>query len=416
MKPRQKKLLAVVISVFAPALGLAIGLTFSEPIIGVIGGLLVLAGIGVVIRYSWDQWLLVILVGLTWMLCSLLPLPINLFYVLGSTLLGFGFAAIALRPLYGGNLLAASQAALSLILGEPVSTQVVVPPPTIIQPGTPDKVGPARLIVKPNTAAVLEVGASQTRILGPTSLVTMPYEYVRTVYSLRPQHKTLRYPQVLTQDLIASEVRVGITFGIGVEWDAREGLRQLLPKERDNIRHFHICATNWEEELDTVLEAAVRYVVGNRPFEHATDAAYRQKIEEDITGRVQKAADTWGICVHRTHLIAVQPDGLVTLAREHRFLSHTNAETIGRYEKARADAWGEALASLGEAYADATGNGVPDIIIVRELLRRLIEQGSSHAATQNMFPREIRHLFDELQDGVPRSPNGTLGGANTPGP
>jgi regulator of protease activity HflC (stomatin/prohibitin superfamily) len=380
-------------------------------------GFTVLAISGLLVHYTWDQWLLVSLVALLWMLCALQPLPISLLYMLGSAFVGLGFAAIALRPLYGGNIWAAIQAAISLILGEPLSLQVVTPPESIRQAGTPDRFGPRRVIVKPNTAVVMEVGSRQTRILGPTVVVTEPYEYVQMIYSLQPHHRTLWYPHVLTQDLIASEVRVGITFGLGVEWDAREGLRPLLAAERNNIQLFHICAANWEDELTTVLEAVVRNVIGNQRFEQATDAAFRQAIEQEITTRLQGAATQWGIALHRTQLIAVQPDAQVHQAREQRFLSQTNAETIALYERARAQAWGEALAALGEAYADAKDNGLPDTIIVREMLRRLMEQATSHVATQNMFPRVLRQAFDELEGARPTAPNGNgPAGANTPGP
>jgi regulator of protease activity HflC (stomatin/prohibitin superfamily) len=169
-------------------------------------------------------------------------------------------------------------------------------------------------------------------------------------------------------------------------------------------------------ELTTVLESAVRSELGSRRFEDATAANHRQAVETEIANNVQRTASEWGIRVQSTRLVSVQPTQHVTTAREKRFISDTDAETLGRYEVARAQAWSDALIVLGDAYAYAKDNKVPDMIIVRELLRRLMEQGSSHAATQNMFPRELRHLFDELQDGVPQSPNGSLGGANIQGP
>jgi regulator of protease activity HflC (stomatin/prohibitin superfamily) len=371
---------------------------------------------GLIAKYAMYQWVLTVMVGAVWMLCNLLPFPIGLAYVLGSVVLGFGIGALALVPLYGGNLISAIEAAISLLLGEPVSTQVVIPPPKIVDPNPPRRVGPAQLVINPNAVAVIENGAKQTAIYGPGLFTTKPFEYTQAIYDLRPQHHRMDFSNVLTQDLISTNVSVGVTYGIDVAWEAREGMRPLLSNERYAIQAFHVRAVNWETELNTVLESAVRSVLGNRRFEHATAADHRQAVETEISGSVQKTAAEWGIMVHSTRLVSVQPTAHVTSAREKRFISDTDAETLGRYELARAQAWSDALIVLGDAYAYAKDNKVPDMIIVRELLRRLMEQGSSQAATQNMFPRELRHLFDELQDGVPGSPNGTAGGASIQGP
>jgi regulator of protease activity HflC (stomatin/prohibitin superfamily) len=418
---KYRKFAVIAFSMAGPAAGLYIGGNFGQQILGVALGFALVVATGLLMRFSWDQWLLTSIVAIAWMLFSLLPFPSNLAYTVASALVGFSVAAVALRPLYGGNLLVTGQALISLLLGEPVSTQVVQSPPTMLEPVKPEIVGPARLIVKPNAAAVLEMGSQQTKVVGPGTVVTRPYEYTKIIYNLRPQHSSKSYTKVLTQDLIATDVRVGVTYGIDVDWEAREGKRDLTPAELDAIQQFHVRATNWSEELDTVLESAVRTVLGNHDFEHATSANYRQFVENTIANRVFRTAREWGIRVYRTHLIAVQPDSHVTSARELRFIAHTNADTINRYEQARAEAWKLALSILGEAYADASDNGVPDVVIVRELLRRTMEQATSNAATKSMLPRELRHLFDEMNAGgsviAQSSQNGHAGPAsNSPVP
>jgi regulator of protease activity HflC (stomatin/prohibitin superfamily) len=222
---------------------------------------------------------------------------------------------------------------------------------------------------------------------------------------------------VLTRDLVPTDITVGLTYGIDVEWEAREGIRPLSRDERYAIQAFHVRAANWLEELKTVAESAVRTIVGKRGFRYATAPAYRKIIETEIANNMQFTAKEWGIRVYRMHLISIQPKEHVVTAREQRFISDTNAQTLERYEIARAKAWKEALNQLSEAYALAARNGLPDQIILRELLRRLMEQATSHATTQSMFPRELRHLFDDVDAVALSSPNGSsAAGANTPGP
>lgn len=410
------KLIVIFFSIACPALGLAIGLAAEQPLLGVIVGCGFLLLLGLPARYSRDQWILVIVSAVAWMLFSLLPFPAGLVYMSSSVMLGFSIASIALGPLYGGNLVTAAKAILSLLLGQPVSTQVVKPPPTILQPGTPDRMGPARITVSPNAVAILEKGGEQTEIVGPGVITTKPYEYTQMIYNLRPQHVQLPYTAVMTKDLISTDVRVGITYGIHVGWKAREGKRQLRPEEVKAIQAFHVRATNWEDELRTVVESAVRTVLGDQFFEAATSTSSRQNVENTISNRVQFVADGWGIRVYRTHLIAVQPRGHVSDARELRFIADTNADTLGRYERARAEAWSAALSILGEGYADATDNGVPTMIIVRELLRRIMEQAARNATTSSMVPRELKHLFDELVDSGPPDLGSPQNGTSPPTP
>ena len=351
------KLIVIFLSIVCPALGLAIGIAAEQPLLGIAVGCGFLLMLGLPARYTRDQWILVTVSAVAWLLFSVLPFPAGLIYMLGSVMLGLSFASIALGPLYGGNLITAAKAIVSLLVGEPVSTQVVKPPPTILQSGLePASVPvPVRMIVRPNAVAVLEKGGEQTAIVGPGVITTKPNEYAQMIYNLRPQHVQLPYAAVLTQDLIATDVRVGITYGIDVAWEAREGKRQLRPEELKAIQAFHVRATNWEEELRTVVESAVRTVLGNDRLK--TPLAHRVggHVENRISKRVQSIADGWGIRVYRTHLIAVQPRDHVSDARELRFIADTNADTLERYERARADAWSAALSILGDGLRRCDG-------------------------------------------------------------
>ena len=257
------KLIVIFLSIVCPALGLAICIAAEQPLLGIAVGCGFLLLLGLPARYTRDQWILVTVSAVAWLLFSVLPFPAGLIYMLGSVMLGLSFASVALGPLYGGNLVTAAKAIVSLLLGEPVSTQVVKPPPTILQPGLEPKSVPVRMIVRPNAVAVLEKGGEQTSIVGPGVIMTKPNEYAQMIYNLRPQHVQLPDAAVLTQDLIATDVRVGITYGIDVAWEAREGKRQLQPAELDAIQAFHVRAENWKKncELSSSLQYGQSWVI-----------------------------------------------------------------------------------------------------------------------------------------------------------
>lgn len=380
------------------AAGVAAGSYSAQPATGIGGGILLIALLVALLRPSSRQWLIPAAAAGFLVLFTVFNYPWGIVWGLVSIGLALWFGSLSVRPLYGGSLTDAAEATLRLASGQPISTQVVVEPKKLVEVALTERMGPLRLVVKPYAAVVLVNGSSQTRIVGPQMLDTQPREYVSCVYSLSRKHHLYSFEKVLTSDLMTTEVKLGISYGLAVSLQAQVGVQPLSANELEAIRRFQPLATNWMEEFNQLVEARVRESIGQRTLDNVLETTNWQPLRTELRALLRATLEPRGIRIGRIDLISIQPDHLVSRARRERWIATTNAETILRYERARAEAWGEALQLLGGAYEEAVDNGLPPNVILRELLRRILDQAATDVSTKGLIPPQLSRLLAQLED------------------
>lgn len=403
---KKTNLVLLAISAGGAALIMGAGIYLAQPAAAAISSVVLLAAVGVGLRSSQKQWLLAGSAVALLLAFTFLTYPFGILWGSATICLALYLASLSVRSIYGGSLVDAAEATLRLLTNQPIATQVIQEPGKLVDRGSAEKTGPLRLTIKPNAAVVLVSGPTQTRIEGPASVDTRAHEYVACVFSLSPQHRMVSHEKVLTSDLMTTEVKLAVTYGLAVSQQAREGSQKLSAAEIQAIEVFHGRSANHSEEFSSVLESLVHEIVGAQELDACLATALRQQMGNELRNRLRRIVERWGLHVYRLTLVSIQPDRLVSKARQERWLARTNAETIMQYEQAKAQAWGQALQILGSAYEEVRDNNVPTTVIFREMLRRILDQASIDASTRGMVPRQLGRLLEELagDDETPPTP------------
>lgn len=344
-------------------------------------------------RYSTEQWILAWVTQLILLTLYLTPLPYGLLLAVLSVFLGVFLAFLGVRDQLLSNGLNPAEYIYSVLWGRVLYTQIVQNPAKEMTAKPEKQLGPGIIIVRPDTAVVLERGAKQTRVVGPETFVSDPLEYIKRAYNLRPQHREYEFSNVLTNDLIATTVKVSITYGIDIAADARLGERSFTEEERDNLKRLDSWAEDWEKELRNVVEKQLRQSVGDVNISQATTVDHHTSLELGIKRHTERKSQLWGITVYAFHIVSIHPDETVTQAHEENWLTTTRSKTLKQQEKARGEAWRLAVVQLAKAYDEASGYNMPPEAIYHELIRRMFEQFSVDPATRKLIPQEIRDFL-----------------------
>jgi regulator of protease activity HflC (stomatin/prohibitin superfamily) len=319
--------------------------------------------------------------------------------------LSFYVSVLGVRDLFAGTGISALDYIVRSFLGELREPQVVEAPRTGVQEQTVYMYGPRNLVVKPDAAVVLIRGSRLTRVQGPGTVVTQPFEYVERIYNLRPIHKSYRFREVLTRDSTPMEVEVSITYGIRVGIGARLGEVELTQQERAALRQLTAWAPDWEAALRDIIEKNLRRAIGTLSLRQVLEVSNQLRAQTETVAVSRADVGRWGLGIYELHIVAVQPNAMVVNASLDNWLVRLTNQTLLRKELGRGTAWARAINAIATAYREAQGQGLPDTVIYRELVRRLFEQAAMDPTAKNLLQSELSQMISRRDvDQLPPAP------------
>ena len=247
--------------------------------------------------------------------------------------------------------------------------------------------GPRLVVVPRHVAARMRRGDDRTRIVGPGTYLTEPFEYVEQIYNLQPFHRTYQFSKVLTQDLLALNVTVAIIYSINVPEDRWLGTQALTGSDRTKINDIDSWPLEWETVVKETVEKNTRLAIATTLLEDVLNVEQQGNVNNSIRLTVQNAIDDWGLTVHQVELLLIQPDPNVIRV------------SFDKYQEiVRSQAWVAAISAIATAYTEVRVQGLPDPVIYRELARRLFEQAPVSPATKTRLQSDFAHLFSTNVD------------------
>lgn len=314
--------------------------------------------------------------------------------------LGLYLGALGVRDLFQSTGIVPIDYIIRNLLGRLNPPQVIETPRQGVREEPQNLYGPRRVTVQPDTAAVMIRGSRQTRIVGPGTFISDPFEYAERSLNMRPIHRNYQFGRILTRDRLATEVSLAITYSIRVGLEARLGQRPLNADEINNLVRLANWTPDWETALREVVGKYVRISIGFGSIGNALDVSRTALIESEIRRGAESEVATWGIAILELDLIGVQPDADIVSASSDNWLVALRNDTLIRRESARGTAWAQAINAIATAYQEVQANGLPDRVVYRELLRRLFEQASLDPEVRGLLQAELGRALDRTNDGV----------------
>jgi len=357
-------------AVISTAIGAAIGLLLDFLALGLVTGLLTGIPLGFFMTSHRRRWLVVALLNIQMVLAFHVGHVFGLAFTLVAVVLTFIIASAVLAELYGGTELQAVGMHLRLVVGTIQGFQTIDDStPSGAQTSKP-LLGPRLLIIRPGKAVVLERGA-QRRVVWPSITTTGPFEYVKYVHHLGDIQTTYNLSDVLTQDLVSTNVHMTAMYRLTVRPEVRQGTAPADAAEEALLQRIPLAIPSWEAALKHVLEQCVRQAVGGSRLDELLDGTDLARVEHDITVRTRRRIAGWGITLQEVIIQGVLANTAVASAMESR-----------RQDRERALGMQEALAILADGYNQAQAAGMQQGDIRLEVLRRTIEEISKQLAAK----------------------------------
>ncbi len=285
--------------------------------------------------------------------------------------------------------------------------QVIRDGKVIYPPDAPPRaLGPGYVVVDTGSAAVLERAGRITRIVGPSTVTTEPYEYMRGAVDLRLKNRTIKLENVLTKDSIPLEMEVTVFYRIPL--DQHSLLRRSPPEFRfntSNVLRALYNAEDWEEATEKAVRSAVYDVVSRYSLDElisvprAEDLLHRRGKEpeprrDELGERIRQVANgatgEWGVEVKdvRVEAIVLPQEVLERMFERWRAMweemiaegmARGEAERIRQIEEARAQALATLIGNIAASLREA---GVSEERVPRSLLLLRIIEALEKAAQE----------------------------------
>lgn len=362
-------------------LGGVLGHLSNELMLGLIGGAL----LGWPLGLAWDtkkrRWLAVAALIGTYILAWEVTGPEGLSLTLLCTAITLFMSAAILRDLYQGSEWQAFVHHMKILTGILKGVHVVSEGKSVMPAGDGPVMGPRLVMVKPNTAALVEWGAKHTHILGPGFYTSRPFEYVKYIFNLRPQTFEISIPNVRTRNHLL--VTIGMTIVAGIQFprsvrsgeqnmnDANEPKYADLRKRLAQIYDYH---SDWEEATRSEIESQVRRYAAGLTLEEITDATHYFDLARKVVQATNTRVNKWGIRVDRAIVGKIEPARAVTEQMEAQWAQSLRRDAAALDEISQANAWANALQLIAGGYRYARTQGLDQNDINRLVLMRTLER------------------------------------------
>lgn len=366
------------------SIGLAVAIYWEDIPFGLFSGALLSWPISLAITTGKRRWWAVATLFVNFLLTWKIEGLIGLLFVLICAGVTLFMSAAILRDLYGGSEIQAFLHHMKILTGLMKGIHIVSEGKTEIPPGDGPFMGPRQLIVKPNTAVIVEKGAKHTHTLGPGMLSTGSFEYVKHIFNLHPQMITFTMSNVRTRDLLTVTIEFTIVLAIGIPASIRTGAQSMndpkdpnyaqYDKYRKRLQSIYDHHTDWEVAAKAEIESQVRRYSANLSLDELTDALHYQDLATTVVTQTNQRVNRWGIRVDRAIVERIEPTRSVAEKMEEQWADGLRMKTASNAERAQAQGLADALTIIALGYRDALAQGMSQDAINRLVLMRTLER------------------------------------------
>jgi hypothetical protein len=226
--------------------------------------------------------------------------------VLLTAFLAFAVATLPMHDLYGCTESESLIRHLRMVLG-PKGYQMVQNGEIIIPEDGEPKDGPCYTLIGPGNAVTFICGAQETRISGPGTFWTAPWERMQRVYDLNPRQESLVYDDVLTHDMRSARVEIDVIYGIDISEAARRGDRPLNEREIRILRRIDDNVHEWEATTRSAIERGVRLAIGQKQLNELLSSGDFESLERHILSSANHKLRVWDIRLSIVIVRDIQP-------------------------------------------------------------------------------------------------------------
>lgn len=309
----------------------------------------------------------------------------------------FFISSAILKDLYGGNDIEAFQHHLRILFAARGGL-VIVEKGKITLPSEKGLIlGPRRIIVKPGNIVVMESGSKITRICGPSIFQSKNFEYIREVYDVSRERKSITLQNLLTEDLVPITIELTYVYGIALSTQTmrgengslshKDGSQGLTQSEMESLRNLITTVPRWQQYVHDVFSGAAREVVGATTLRNLTALGDYGTTANRIQDKARRRLTILGIRIDATRLIRVVPAPQILDAYE-------DAERVKIRELAGGEAWRLAMNAIAAGYKKATGRLMTPTDVHHETQRFMMEHISHDKATKIVMASEARNGSD----------------------
>ncbi len=378
--------------------GMIIGHQLGVPLIGAIAGAFTFFPFGGYISKHQRRWLgmsflngLIVLAyfKLGWM---------GVGFVVLASFLTFFIAAGIVRNWYDNSDWKALVSHMKIALGLNHGFQIVENGKITYPKDATIVFGPRNLFIKPYNAVILERGSKQTRVLGPAYYTTAPFEYVKYIFNLKDFSEHLLVDLSPTREQILVDLHIRITYSLNINEAARLDDEKWTEKERQILQQLAKQTTDWKELTKSVVNSKARLIVKAWGVDQLLATRDFSRLESQIQNLSNDRLKENGIKISDVLIEKIEASPDFYSAQTEKWIASTQAEILNIRDRARAEAYREALRLIATAYQEAHEQGMDPDDIHRELLRRTIEQLSGDPSVLLFAP-----MLKDLMNGLNRT-------------
>jgi regulator of protease activity HflC (stomatin/prohibitin superfamily) len=243
--------------------------------------------------------------------------------------------------------------------------------------------------VRPGNAVVMTMGASISRICGPSSFLSKNFEFVSRVLPLTKRRRSLVIVNILTSDQLLVDVHLSFVYGIIVSDDTivgknakeelADGSKGLTDTERQQLQQMANLAQDWEQDVQSIVSAAVHNVVGGYRYDKILRLNDNQGLALKVIKRARTKILLLGAELQSVAVAKVTPPAEVIDAL-------AEGESIRTRHGAEGDGFERAITAVANGYSVALGIGMTLDDIHREAARYMMEHMAHDPATKVLLP------------------------------
>lgn len=325
--------------------------------------------------------------------------------IAGAIGVTFFLAGQCIRPLVAGSPEGPLLYMLNRLLGRN-NQQIAIQRPTIqqrIESPSTSITGPRRITVPPETAVQIRGSSTGPRFAGPGPVDLARGESVARIYNLQSVERTYPISDVLTRELLPVTVTLACRYAPNIPVDVRLGTAagggiSPLGNPFTVLMRLEGWTGDWDTIVRSYIEKNLRIQIGSISLSQAVTPANNQSIRNNTIVAANSDLGTRGLQIEELQIIRTEPNQAVVSISEDQWAAPLRNRMYFNQEVTRGDAWAAALTAISTAYRDAKNRGMTDEAIIREIIRRTIEQASLTSTVNQAFLTELARLLSSNDD------------------
>jgi regulator of protease activity HflC (stomatin/prohibitin superfamily) len=286
--------------------------------------------------------------------------------------------------------------------------------------------GPGRIVLPIGHAAVTEINGRYYRVIGPGEHALDRFEYVHTLYDLRPQDRTDPEVRLRSREGLEIVTEVSVTFRVRAP-DMVPSVQQPYPYDHDTLREITYSQTNlpggktsdWQTEALGAVKGALTATIGSFSLnellqDEQTEIGAHLTISRSVERAAKIKLREKGIDLMRVRIGGFHfPDDVTDLhiqywrsywdSQKRRTLAEGDAVAEEEMELARADAGIELFKAIAEGMAQAHQQGYQgtfaEIIAIRsiEAMEKMALESEGEVPLPAQLMPRLQLLQNQLQ-------------------